>query len=134
MSIDVRSTFALKRKVLNTTASKGVKLELAVAPAAEGKEGGQEGREGAAQRSFVGQGLELVEETSEGRRGVIISSGARSPLETRSPQDLANVGVVLGDVGGDGVLGGVDGCGGDDHKRVHPEVYPCGPRNGHSDK
>ena len=68
-----------------------------------------------------------MEETSEGRRGVIISSGARSPLETRSPQDLANV-------GGDGVLGGVDGCGGDDHKRVHPEVYPCGPRNGHSDK
>ena len=44
----------------------------------------------------MGQGLELVEETSEGRRGVIISSGARSPLETRSPQDLANVGVVLG--------------------------------------
>ena len=82
----------------------------------------------------MGQGLELVEETSEGRRGVIISSGARSPLETRSPQDLANVGVVLGDVGRDGVLGGVDGCGGDDHKRVHPEVYPCGPRNGHSDK
>ena len=33
----------------------------------------------------MGQGLELVEETSEGRRGVIISSGARSPLETRSP-------------------------------------------------
>ena len=54
--------------MLNTIASKGVKLELAVAPAAEGKEEGKE-REGAAQRSFVGQGLELVEETSEGRRG-----------------------------------------------------------------
>ena len=97
VSIDVRSTFALKRKVLNTIASKGIKLELAVAPAIEKAAGDQQqNQQQHNQRSFVGQGLELVEETSAGRRGVIIASGARSPLETRSPQDLANVGVVLG--------------------------------------
>lgn len=105
VSLDVRSTFPLKRKVLNTIASKGIKLELPVAPAIEkdikeekGKEKEKDGRQQRyqMQRNFVGQGLELVEETSAGRRGVIISSGARSPLETRSPQDLANVGVVLG--------------------------------------
>ena len=54
VSIDVRSTVALKRKVLNTIASKGVKLELAVAPAAEGA--GGKGRSSAAQLRGPGPG------------------------------------------------------------------------------
>lgn len=87
VSIDIASTFALKRKVLNTIASKGIKLEISVAPAL-GKEG--------LQRNLVSQGLELVYETSAGRRGVVIASGAKSPVETRSPQDLANMGIVFG--------------------------------------
>lgn len=87
VSIDIRAGFVLKRKVLNTIASKGIKLEIAVAPAL----GSDNLRCG-----LVSKGLELIYETSAGRRGVIIASGAASPVETRSPQDLANMGVVFG--------------------------------------
>lgn len=87
VSFDVYSGFALKRKVLNTIASKGIKLEVAVAPALESD---------GLKRNLVSLGLDLVNETSAGRRGVVLASGARSPAEAKTPQDLANLGIVFG--------------------------------------